>query len=810
MVDTSKILLSPQMAQRTYQRRSSDRAYRQTDALLQALSRVEFQYTSGSDPEKLFDELLASLLTLTGSGYGFIGEVIAGLKGVPALQPRAMANLAATELDPAALLDAITAAQRPIVRDLLPDAEASIGPPGIKSLWLLPIHCRGALVGVAGVAAHQQGRTAELIANLKPFLIMCGILIEGLRNDQERLQAGGSLRESNERFRIMADAAPVLIWMAGPDKRCTYFNKGWLEFTGRPLEKELGDGWAEGVHPEDAERCLEIYVAAFDARREFKMEYRLRRADGDYRWILDHGTPRHLPDGTFLGYIGSCIDITDRKQAEERVRLVVEAAPNAMIMVNAAGEIMLVNAQAERVFGYGRNELVTQPIEMLIPDRFRPSHPDDRRTYLADPNSRAMGAGRELFGRRKDGGEVPVEIGLTPIQTPEGFFMLASIIDITERKLAVEALNEERAFLRQVIDINPNFIFTKDREGRFVLVNQAVADAYGTTVENLIGKTDADFNRDPEEVDFFRRKDLETMNTLREQFIPEERITDANGKIRWLQTIKRPIIGKDGTAHQLLGSATDITERKRAELDGMRQRNELAHLSRMTMLGELSGSLAHELNQPLTAILANAQAAQRFLADDMPDVEQVREILHDIVMDDERAGEVIHRLREMLRKGETRRQPLEANTLVQEILKLIHSDLIIRGVSVSTDLEPDLPSIMGDRVQLQQVILNLVVNGAEAMSGEGAHGRKLLIRTEQVEAGSVRLSVRDEGTGISTEAMARLFEPFYTTKTNGLGLGLSICRSIIMAHDGMLWAMNNADRGATFYFSLPAQREQPS
>jgi len=691
-----KSSLNSPMAQRTYQRRASDRAYRQTDALLQALSRVEFQYTSGSDPEKLFDELLGSLLTLTGSGYGFIGEVNAGPNGAPALKPRATANLAAGELDPAALLDAVTAAQCPIVRDLLPrdfpsndevSIESQAGRPGIKSVWLLPIHCRGTLVGVAGVADHQKGHTVELAAQLKPVLIMCGILIEALINDQERRRAAESIWESNERFRAMADAAPVLIWMAGTDKRCTYFNKGWLEFTGRPLEEELGNGWAEGVHPEDYERCLEIYTTAFDARREFKMEYRLRRADGEYRYILDHGVPRLSSDDRFLGYIGSCIDITDRKQAEE-------------------------------------------------------------------------------------------------------------------------ALKDERAFLRQVIDIDPNFIFAKDREGRFILANQAVADAYGTTVEHLIGKTDADFNREPEEVEFFRRKDLETMDTLREQFIPEERVTDANGRVRWLQTIKRPIIGKDGTANRLLGSATDITERKRAELEAARQRNELAHLSRMTMLGELSGSLAHELNQPLTAILANAQAAQRFLADDEPDMEQVREILHDIVMDDERAGEVIHRLREMLRKGQIRRQPLELNALVQEILKLIHSDLVIRNVSVSIDLEPDLPPIMGDRVQLQQVVLNLMVNGAEAMSGEGTHGRKLLIRTEQAEADSVRLSVRDEGTGISAEAMAQIFEPFYTTKANGLGLGLSICRSIIMAHDGMLWAMNNTDRGATLYFSLPARHEQ--
>jgi two-component system sensor kinase FixL len=674
--------LNPPMVQRTYQRRSSDRAYRQTDALLQALSRVDFQYTSGSDPEKLFDELLGSLLTLTGSGYGFIGEVNTGPNGAPALQPLAMAGLAARELDSAMLLDSILAARQAIVRELLPADDGSTRSHGVKSLWLLPIYCRGVIVGVAGVADHQKGHSAELVAHLKPFLIMCGILIEGLRNDRERRQASESLRESDERFRIMADTAPVLIWMAGQDKGCTYFNKGWLEFTGRPLEQELGDGWAESVHPEDLNRCLEIYSTAFDARQGFRMEYRLRRHDGNYRWFLDHGVPRLSSDGRFLGYIGCCIDITDRKKAEE-------------------------------------------------------------------------------------------------------------------------ALKEGRAFLRQVIDIDPNFIFAKDREGRFVLANQAVADAYGTTVENLIGKTDADFNRDTEEVEFFRRKDLETMDTLREQFIPEERVTDANGNVRWLQTIKRPIIGKDGTANQLLGSATDITERKRAELDAARQRNELAHLSRVAMLGELSGSLAHELNQPLAAILSNAQAAQRFLAREVVDLDEVRDILKDIVDQDKRAGEVIHRLRLLLKKGEVQRQPLAVNELVYEVLTLIRSDLVNYGVTLTTEFASELPLVQGDRVQLQQVLLNLIMNACSAMSDSPQSNRRLALRTEVVEGG-VRVSVTDSGRGIPPRDLEHIFEPFFTTRAEGMGLGLTVCRTIINAHGGTLLAENNRDRGASLRVILPA------
>src|SRR4029077_20334138 len=241
---------------------------------------------------------------------------------------------------------------------------------------------------------HSRGRV-ELGADGKPCRV------HGVSYDvTERKLSEQALLESEMRFRTVADAAPVMIWMAGTDKLCIFLNKGWLDFTGRTLEQELGNGWAEGIHPEDFDRCLKIYANYFDARQEFTMEYRLRRFDGEYCWVLDDGVPRVAPDGTFLGYIGTAIDIAEIKRGEE-------------------------------------------------------------------------------------------------------------------------TLEKQREFLRQVIDIDPNFIFAKDREGRFTLVNQAVADAYGTTVEDLIGKTDADFNPNREEVEFFHRMDLEVMDTLKERFIPE-------------------------------------------------------------------------------------------------------------------------------------------------------------------------------------------------------------------------------------------------------------------------------------------------
>jgi len=358
----------------------------------------------------------------------------------------------------------------------------------------------------------------------------------------------------------------------------------------------------------------------------------------------------------------------------------VEAAPNAMVMVNREGHIILLNDQTEKVFGYAREELLGRSIDVLIPERHRSVHADLSHDYLLAPAARAMGERRDLHGRRKDGSEVPVEVGLNPISTPEGTAILASI--------------------------------------------------------------------------------------------------------------------------------NDITARRKVEVETAQQRNELTHLSRVAMLGELSGSLAHELNQPLTAILSNAQAALRFLARDPGNIAEIRNILEDIAEDDKRAGEIIRRLRTLLRKGEVRHRPLEVNEVVLDVLRLMRSDRLNRDVAVSSELAVDLPWVEGDRVQLQQVLVNLVMNGCDAMDGASGD-RRLTLRTA-VAGGEVEVSVADRGRGIPPGELERVFEPFVSTKEEGLGLGLAVCRSIVAAHHGRLWAANNADRGASFRFTLPASREQPN
>jgi signal transduction histidine kinase len=284
------------------------------------------------------------------------------------------------------------------------------------------------------------------------------------------------------------------------------------------------------------------------------------------------------------------------------------------------------------------------------------------------------------------------------------------------------------------------------------------------------------------------------------------RMAPPDGLERWISATARTRFEGSGRAPRMMGVLIDVTQERQAQMEAQQRQQELTHLSRVATLGELSGAIAHELNQPLTAILSNAQAARLILAGDRPDLAEINDIVDDIVADGRRAGEVMQRLRTMFRKADALLEPLDLNEVAAEVLELVHGELIERRVKVAAALAADLPAIRGDRVQLKQVLLNIVMNACDAMNDNEPGERDLMVATARGETGMVQVAVTDCGGGIEAPLMERLFEPFVTTKPRGLGLGLSICRSIVTAHGGRLWAANNHDRGATFWAAFPAHR----
>jgi two-component system, LuxR family, sensor kinase FixL len=532
----------------------------------------------------------------------------------------------------------------------------------------------------SGGTAEQNALSIEifLMCVAIPLLFLSALI-------EERAAGENDLRESESRFQIVADSAPVLIWMSGVDKLCTFFNKPWLDFTGRSFEQELGNGWAEGVHESDLERCLQVYTSAFDAREPFVMQYRLKRHDGEYRWISDQGVPRYHTHGAFAGYIGSCVDVTellnkDRalQESEERMRVAADAVNLGIWEWDICkNEIWATNS---------RRALLGWPAsgKIALEDFICRLHPDDR----------------------------------------------------------------DR--IRGVID-------------------NAIRDG--------------------------------------EDFDGEYRLILPDGVVRWMSTRGSVQFDDAGKPARLLGISIDITPRKQAELNAERDRAELSHLGRVALMGEMSASIAHELNQPLAGILSNAAAGQRFIDRGDVNVGEIRELLGDIIADTRRASDVVRGIRSMVKKDRMSRRRVDVNEVVRDAVRMVSADAVLHSCELETSLDPNLPAVEGDPVQLQQVLLNLVINALDAMRDTPPSTRKVLIVTRSNGDGTVRTTVRDHGIGISGGILDRLFDPFFSTKTDGLGMGLPIVRSIIEAHSGTIAIQNADDGGTRAEFVLPVHTQ---
>ncbi len=385
----------------------------------------------------------------------------------------------------------------------------------------------------------------------------------------------------------------------------------------------------------------------------------------------------------------------------------------------------------------------------------------------------------------------------------------ALVLNLARRRKANEALSRsERKLQRAAEEWKTTFdsiqdpIMVLDRKFRIARVNQATVSFFDLPLERILGQTgDAlVFGKGNP----FNRSLLERSQETRGQ--EEEEVFDETREAWFLASVS-PILDGKGQIIGFLHSARDISERRRAEAEAHRRLTELAHVTRVATMGELAASLAHEINQPLTAILANAQAAQRFLSATEPDMDEIRQILDDIVSDDKRVSEVIRRMRALLKKQTPTCEEFDLNEAVMECVALVKSAPVLDGLAIATETNADPIPVRADRVQLQQVIFNLLVNAAGAMRSAPRTSRRILLKTTVEGERTAKVSVTDSGTGIDQHGVDRLFEPFYTTKPEGLGMGLSISQTIIKAHGGAMGAVNNPDGGATFHFTLPMAEE---
>jgi PAS domain S-box-containing protein len=549
---------------------------------------------------------------------------------------------------------------------------------GTRSLAAVPLVVGGSVVGAlrVGTTSGEREWSGEFVQQLHVLADIFGSALARRRADE-------ALRESEERFRSLADEAPVSMWTMDTHGQVTFVNKEALRFTGRPLERELGTGWMQLLHPDDRVPCLAAYREAARARRDFRIECRLRRADERDRWIVIAGAPRSTGDSTFIGYGGSCIDVTELREAHQAI--LDSTALRSAIFGSLYGQVAAIDATGVII---AVNEAWTAAVT----------------AGGADPARASVGA-NYLDVCRQATGDVDARRALPAIE------------DVLAGRTARASLEYP---------------------------------CHGPTGE------------------------------------------------RWFEMVVDPLRRSEGGA---VISHIDVTARRRAEAEARAQREALAHALRLTTLGELVASLAHELSQPLTAIIASAQAARRFLDAPGGGREEVPEALDDIVDDGKRAIAVIRRLRALFQKDHTERKPVDINELIMEVVGLVRGDATRRGVSIELVLADRLPPVSGDWIQLQQVILNLLVNAMDAMATV-EQPRVLTIATALREPRIVEVTVRDVGIGVAPAEMERIFDPFVTTKPEGLGMGLSISRSIALAHGGRIWATPNPERGLTVHVSL--------
>lgn len=490
---------------------------------------------------------------------------------------------------------------------------------------------------------------------------------------------------------------------------------------------------------------------------------------------------------------------------ETRFNILAETATDGIISIDDQSTIRYVNPAAGQMFGYELAEMSGKNLTSFMPERLRQIHLASVRRYVTTGQRHIGWRAVELTGLHKSGREFPIEVSFGEHIRNGRHFFTGIVRDVTDRKRSEEALRASEQRLQAIVDNTTAVIFIKDLELRYVLVNREYERLFEVQRDQIRGKTDFDIHAH-DVAETMRANDREVIEGGGPaQF---EEVVPSAGSTRHYVVVKFLLRDQVNKPYAVCGIATDITALKQAQ-EALRSREaELAHTTRVMTMGEITSSIAHEINQPLGAIVNYGNACLRLLKAGSADLTEIATALAAIVNDANRASAIIARIRALSKKAPPEMVPLRVRELVADILPLVRHELTRRRIALKTVLPGDLSPILGDSIQLQQVLLNLVVNSIEAMNKVPEDQRQLFIQAQShvlEDKSFVLITVTDSGIGLKAEDLARLFEAFYTTKAEGMGMGLAISRSIVEAHGGRLWATPNADFGATFQFMLPVQ-----
>lgn len=632
----------------------------------------------------------------------------------------------------------------------------------------------------------------------------------------ERQSAEAEFAESRRELQLTIDSIPAFVATYEPDGRRSFVNVPWQQNTGISLQEAIGEGGKTIIHPDDAERADELWQRSLTTGEPLLMEVRVRDADGRYRWHVHQRVARRNEQGEIVRWYSVGRSIHDQKLAEEtlrereaqlagaerELRLTLDSIPTLAWRTRADGFAEYLNKRWLDYTGLPSEHALGRKWQSAI-------HPDDLPSLhntWSEMLALKKPAEVEARMRRFDGEYRWFLFRSEPVRDEAGTVVgwYGTNTDIEDRKRAETGLQRSRAYLAaaQRLSATGSYAwenvsddhFWSDQTYEIFEFNRSIRPS----IDNVIQRVHPD-DRPIFEHEVQRAKQGAQGHDY------EMRLLMPDGKVKHLHVRSRRE-KYDSGKEEVVGALMDVTEARKSQSALNAAQSALAHASRVATLGEISASIAHEVNQPLAAIVANGQACLRFLRRENPNLDQLRGAVEWIVKDGNRAAQVIQRVRKLFKKAETEKVALDVNETIGEVAALLQYELSIQKVGMRLELAPEIVLVNADRIQLQQVIINLVMNGIEAMRGKNAAATStLVVRSYEDDAYQVVVAVEDSGVGISADAADRMFDPFFTTKLSGLGIGLSICRSIIEDHGGRLWGMDNAGRpGATFQFTLPA------